>query len=98
MAAPVFIGDEVAATAYRLACVATRVPGFGEVPRVFDEAINEAELVIIAADFAGALPGDTLKKAVRRAEPLVLVVPDGSHRQLPDDIADGVDRVLGIER
>ena len=36
--------------------------------------------------------------SVRRAEPLVLVVPDGSHRQLPDDIADGVDRVLGIER
>ena len=36
MAAPVFIGDEVTATAYRLAGVATRVPGFGEVPRVFD--------------------------------------------------------------
>ena len=98
MTTAVFIGDEITAAAYRLAGVITRVPELGDVARVFDAAADEAGLVIIAADFAAALPADTLSDAVRRADPLVLVVPDGGHRHMPEDLAGRVDRVLGIER
>lgn len=97
MTAPVFIGDEVTAAAYRLAGMDARVPNAGELPRVFERAVGEAPLLIITADHAALLPGDTLERAVRRADPPIVVVPDGGHRNLPVDLDSKVDRVLGIE-
>jgi len=96
--APVFIGDEVSAAAYRLAGMDARVSEPVDAPRAFARAIGEATLVIITANLAAALPGDTLEQAIRLAEPLVVVVPDAGSRQLPEDLDGAVDRVLGIER
>jgi vacuolar-type H+-ATPase subunit F/Vma7 len=98
MSAPVFIGDEVTASAYRLAGMVTRVPKKGDVANVFDAATGAATLVVISAEYAALLPGETLREAVRRADPLILVVPDGGNRRLPEDLDSRVDRVLGIER
>ena len=98
MTTTVFIGDEVTAAACRLAGVAAQVPKKCDVPRVFQKALSDAELVIIAADYAQALDEGSLRTAIRRADPLVLVIPDGGNRYLPEDLDARIDRVLGIER
>jgi len=98
MSAPIFIGDEISATAYRLAGIDTRVPGRGDVERDFEYALDAASLVVITAEFAAALPEALLDSAVRRAEPLVLIVPDTAGRRQPADLDRRVDRVLGIEQ
>lgn len=98
MAAPVFIGDEVTASAYRLAGARVQTPEMRDVWSVFRRATGETDLVIVAANFAAALPEELLRTAIRKAEPLVLVVPDGSNRHVPEDLDTRVDRELEIER
>lgn len=98
MPAPIFIGDEVTAAAYRLAGTDARVTEPDKVAGVFGNAVGEAELVIITADLAAALPGDALTEAIRRADPLIVVVPDGGNRRMPQDLDTRVERVLGIEQ
>jgi vacuolar-type H+-ATPase subunit F/Vma7 len=94
----VFIGDEFTAAALRLAGAKIQAPGMSDVPRVFAEALGDAGLVIIAADCARALDEDSLRAAIRRADPLVLVMPDGGNRYQPEDLDARIDRVLGIEQ
>ena len=91
----VFIGDEITAAALRLTGVTALAAG--DVPRTFDTAVNEAELVIITADSARALDEELLRSAIRRADPLILVMPDGGNRYQPEDLDARIDRVLGIE-
>jgi len=98
MPAPVFIGDEVSAAAYRLAGIDTRVPQSSAVGHEFELALHAANLVVITAEFADQLSGEMLHKAVRRAAPLVLIVPDAAGRVQPADLDRQVDRVLGIEQ
>ena len=93
----VFIGDEITAAALRLAGVTPLVPATGEVPRVFEKAIGATDLVVISADYARALDEELLRSAIRRADPLVLVIPDGGNRHQPEDLDARIDRVLGIE-
>jgi vacuolar-type H+-ATPase subunit F/Vma7 len=93
----VFIGDEITAAALRLAGVTTQVPAADELPRTFERAVDEAELVIIAAHYALALNEELLRSAIRRADPPVLVMPDGGNRYQPEDLDARIDRVLGIE-
>ena len=94
----VFIGDEVTAAAYRLAGVTAQTPKISDVRRVFEQAFDEANLVLITADYARVLDEESLHAAIRRAAPLVLVVPDGGNRYWPEDLDARVDRVLGIEQ
>jgi len=94
----VFIGDEITAAAYRLTGVTTQAPGLNDVARVFEKASRDADLVVITADYARALDEASLRAAIRRADPLVLVVPDGGNRSWPEDLDARIDRVLGIEQ
>lgn len=98
MTTAIFIGDEFTASAPRLAGAAVQSPVPGDVPRVFAEALSHAQLVIITADYARAMDEEMLRAAIRRADPLVLVMPDGGNRQQPEDLDARVDRVLGIEQ
>ena len=97
MTTAVFIGDEITAAALRLAGVDSRVPTMSELPRAFGSAIDEAELVIISADYARELDEELLRSAIRRADPLVMVIPDGGNRHQPEDLDARIARVLGIE-
>ena len=97
MTTAVFIGDEITAAAMRLAGVTARVPAADDVPRLFEKAVNEADIVFIAADYAQALHKEVLHSAIRRADPLILVIPDGGNRHQPEDLDARIDRVLGIE-
>ena len=97
MTEAVFIGDEITAAAFRLTGVTPQEPAIGDLPRVFENAIADADLVIVAADYARSLDQEMLRSAIRRADPLVLVVPDGGNRYQPEDLDARIDRVLGIE-
>ncbi len=94
----VFIGDEITAAALRIAGVTVQVPAMSDVPRTFEQAVDDAELVIITARYARAMDEASLRAAIRRADPLVLVMPDGGNRYPPEDLEPRIDRVLGIER
>ena len=98
MPVPIFIGDEVSAAAYRLAGIDTRVPERTAIGHEFEYALHTANLVVITAEFAAQLSDETLHQAVRRAAPLVLIVPDAAGREQPADLDRQVDRVLGIEQ
>lgn len=98
MVRAVFIGDEVTAAAVRLAGVTAQETKLSDAQRVFEKASDEVDLVIIAADYASALDEASLHTAIRRADPLVLVVPDGGNRHWPEDLDARIDRVLGIEQ
>ena len=93
----VFIGDEITAAAFRLAGVTPKTPATGDLPGIFESATEEADLVIIAADYARSLEPELLRSAIRRADPLILLVPDGGNRHQPEDLDARIDRVLGIE-
>jgi len=94
----VFIGDEVTAAAFRLAGVATQAPKPSDVTRAFRDATRDADLVIITANYAQAIDEESLHAAIRGADPLILVVPDGGSRHWPKDLDARIERVLGIER
>jgi vacuolar-type H+-ATPase subunit F/Vma7 len=95
---PAFVGDEVTASAWRLIGARTLVADGDGAVKAFDAALGDAELVLITAAFAAALDSQKLDAAVRRARPLVLVVPDAANRVAPPDLDKAVDRVLGIEQ
>ncbi len=65
---------------------------------MFDRALADAELLLIAAPCAANLDRERLDAAVRQAQPLVLIVPDAAGRRAPPDLDTAVDRVLGIEQ
>jgi len=95
---PVFVGDEVTASAWRLIGART-LPADGDgAAKAFDAALEDAELVLVTAACAAAMDSEKLDAAVRRAKPLVLVVPDAANRVAPPDLDRAVDRVLGIEQ
>ncbi len=97
MAAPIFIGDEISASAYRLAGAAVRVPAFEELTAVVKRACEEAELVLITAEYAQRLTSDELAKMQARLQPLVLVVPDVRDRVPIPDFAKQLRSQLGVE-
>ena len=96
MPAPVFIGDEVTAAGYRLAGARTLITDAHSAGERFADAMDKAEIVFITADCASAIEPERLAAALRRAAPLVLVVPDAAG-SVPPDAGGAVDHVLGIE-
>lgn len=98
MTIPVFVGDEVTASAWRLVGARTLVADGDDAAKAFDAALGDAELVLVTAASAAALGRDKLDAALRRAKPLILVVPDAANRVAPPDLDKAVDRVLGIEQ
>ena len=67
-------------------------------PTSFRRAIEaEADLILLSADVAAALPRDELEAAVLGDRPLVAIVPDVHGRHPPPDVARDVRMALGIE-
>ena len=96
MSVPVFIGDEVSASGYRLAGLRVRVPGPDELAAALASACEEAPLVLISADIAGQLPDRQLESLLARVTPPVLVVPDVRGRAKLEDLATRMRRQLGV--
>lgn len=98
MTTAVFIGDEVTASAWRLIGAHVIAVDGVAAAQAFEAALQDAELLLVTAACAAGLDSARLNAAVRRAKPLVLVVPDAANRLAPPDLDRRVDRVLGIER
>jgi vacuolar-type H+-ATPase subunit F/Vma7 len=96
--APVFIGDEVSASAWRLVGARTIVADRDAAAGALDAVPGDTQLLLITAACAAGLDSGRLEAAVRRARPMVLVVPDAANRLAPPDLDSKVDRVLGIEQ
>jgi len=93
-----YIGDEATAAGYRLAGAEVRVPTAAEVGDVFRRACeSEADLILLSAQFADALPAAEFETALLGDRPLVAVVPDTHGRHATPDVAREVRLALGIE-
>lgn len=97
MPAPIFIGDEVSASAYRLGGARVRVTSAEDVAADLAWACREAEFVLITAEFAARLPPDELIRVQSRSRPLVLVVPDVRDRAPLPDLSQWIRAQLGLE-
>ena len=95
-AAPLFIGDELAAAGYRLAGARVRVPKAGEEAQALSTALGEASLVLISADVAQRLPASLLADASAALRPLLLVVPATQGQAGRPDIALRLRAQLGL--
>ena len=93
-----YIGDEATAAGYRLAGAEVRVPSAEEAAEVFRRAgAAGAELILLSAGLADALPPEELEAAVQGERPLVAIVADAHGRHAPPDVARDVRLALGIE-
>lgn len=96
MPAPVFIGDELSATGYRLGGARVHSPPLEDAPDVFRRAQRETDLILISVEFARSLPEKELNGALMRERPLVLVVPDIRERFVMRDVPARLRRELGV--
>ena len=97
MPAPIFVGDEVSASVYRLSGARVRVTSADKVSADLDWACREGELVLITAEFAAKLRSGELIKRQTQLRPLVLVVPDVQGRSAPTDLSRWIRTQLGLE-
>lgn len=97
MGAPIFIGDEVSATAYRLGGARVVTPDTGGIGKVLERACRETDLVLITAEFAARLPARELVRVRTQLRPVVLVVSDLRERVPFPDLAGWVRSQLGLE-
>lgn len=96
MPAPVFIGDELSATGYRLGGARVHSPALEDAPDVFRRAQRETDLILLSVEYARALPHQDLHHALSRERPLVLVVPDIRERFEMRDVPSRLRRELGV--
>jgi len=80
----VYVGDELAATGFRLAGADTRVPEPGQEPACLAEARSQAAVVLLGTGTAARIPAETLVAALAAASPLVLIVPEEGAGEEPD--------------
>jgi vacuolar-type H+-ATPase subunit F/Vma7 len=93
-----YIGDEATAAGYRLAGAEVRVPSAADAAEVFHRAVSDgAAMILLSAEFAGALDPEELTEALLGEQPLVAIVPDVYGRHPTPDIAREVRLALGIE-
>jgi vacuolar-type H+-ATPase subunit F/Vma7 len=97
MAAPIFIGGEVAAAGFRLAGAEVRIPAPGAEAAALDDARSRAPLVMVDAAIAARLPAALLRAAVRAVSPVTVVVPDLQGESGLPELASRLRRQLGID-
>ncbi len=97
MDAPIFIGDELTATGFRLAGIETMIPALDEVGAALAEASERARLVIVTADCARRIPVAQLEAALIAETPAVAIIADVLLRTSPPDLARRLRVALGIE-
>ncbi len=97
MSAPVFIGDELTAAAYRLAGLDVHSPAEDEALAAFQRACEEAELVLVTAEYAQMLPAREFQRAQAGLSPAVVVVADVRGRRGLPDMGERMRHTLGME-
>ena len=96
MSAPLFIGDEVSATGYRLAGMDVRVPAPEDTRALLQWALANASLILLTAEYAAHIPAAELTRALTSIQPPVLVVPDVAGRVPAPDYGLRLKQALGV--
>jgi len=98
MTAPVFIGDEISASGFRLAGVEIRTPPLevGELLKVIESACHHAPLILISSEFAAMLLTKDYERFVSQESPAVLIVPDIRKTTTVEDLNTRLRTQLGI--
>ncbi len=92
----VLIADEVTALGWRLIGAQVQVPGTETARVCFRAALRSADMVLITAEYASAIPFVELSAALLASKPLVLVIADLRHEHEPPAIEGEVRRALGV--
>jgi len=90
------IADEVTALGWRLIGSRVLLPDVGSVQDCWHEALRSADLVLITAQYAAAIPPAELDAALLAEKPLVLVIADLRHQREPPEVEHEVRRALGV--
>lgn len=97
MDAPVYIGDELSATGYRLAGAQTFVADSAiNIEELIEDAVARSPLVLLGARVAASLPPERLHTLLRALKPRVVVVPDIGSTTAPPDLAAWLRGQLGM--
>lgn len=96
MKLPVYIGDPVSATGYRLAGLKVHVPCAEDVLEALEAACDEAPLVLLGSDLASRIPSRQLDALLSRTAPAVVVVPDVRGQAPLPDMAHRLRKQLGV--
>lgn len=97
MDAPVYIGDELSATGYRLAGAQAFVADSAiNVEELIEDAVTRSPLVLLGAGVASSLSPERLHTLLRALKPRVVVVPDIGGASTPPDLAAWLRGQLGM--
>lgn len=97
MRAPIYIGEELSATGYRLAGAEVIVSdAAADIEALIEDAARRTSLLLLGAGTAAALPAQRLHDLLREREPAVVVVPDIQGDTAPPDLAGWVRGQLGM--
>ncbi len=96
MGVPLFIGDEVSATGYRLAGMDVRVPAAEETRSLLHWGLANAPLILLTAEYAARIPAPELTRALISIRPPVLIVPDADGRVAVPDYGLRLKQALGV--
>lgn len=90
------IADEVTALGWRLIGSQVLLPGVDSVRDCWHEALRSADMVLITAQCAGAIPPGELDAALLAERPLVLVIADLRRQHEAPELEQEVRRMLGL--
>jgi vacuolar-type H+-ATPase subunit F/Vma7 len=90
------VADELTAAGWRLAGARVLLGDAGNVADAFRTALQGADLVLITAELAAAVPATQLQDALHAYPPLVLVIADLRRAREPADIEEQTRRALGV--
>ncbi|MBF0097827.1 MAG: Vacuolar H+transporting two-sector ATPase F subunit [Magnetococcales bacterium] len=97
MSAILFFGDALSASGWRLAGVQSIIPEPGtEAEQLKQLCAPPAQLVLLSAAIAQALPEALQQRLFTLVSPMVLVVPDLRNPAALPDLAETVRKQLGV--
>jgi len=92
-----YVGDAVGAAGFRLAGAGVFTPDAGAEAAALAQARESAQVVLLSAAVAQALPKGELLAALAALQPLVAIIPGGGAIS-PLDPAERVRAQLGLEQ
>lgn len=90
------VADELTAVGWRLAGARVWIPDARNVEDCLVAATRSAEVVLITAELASAVPARQMQDSLHSQPPLVLIIPDVRQTREPADIGAETLRALGV--
>ena len=96
MQPPVFIGDELSATGYRLAGLLVRTPNKDEIRETLQWAIENTSLILLGSNCIEMLPAAELDSLLSTEKPPVVIVQDILGNAAMLDLSNKLKEQLGM--